>query len=165
MEGVMINAAGIGDIKPGDLCGKPEEPTKHIGHSSEGLDSAELHTAEPWILVESSEHHGAYITSDYQGDIADLYAMSNPNAASVLNGGVSYPIPFINADANASRIVLCVNACAGITNAELANIIDADGFNTVTKGVLQQRGELLAALKDCRPLTAEYEQLITSIEG
>lgn len=69
-------------------------------------------TAGPWHYVPSTEHHGAYITSDYGSDIADCYTMSNPSALSVRNGGDSRPVPHCGEqmDANASFIVTAVNA-------------------------------------------------------
>lgn len=63
----------------------------------------------PWELVEANEHHGAYIVNAYGADVCDCYAMSNPMAASVRNGGNSFPVPFTNADANAAFIVKAVN--------------------------------------------------------
>lgn len=67
--------------------------------------SAGKHTPGPWDYVPSTEHHGPYVSA-ICGDIADCYTMSNPTAASVRNGGDSYPIPFQGdeADANARLI-------------------------------------------------------------
>lgn len=63
------------------------------------------HTPGPWEYIPGTEHHGPYVMS-YVGDVCDCYTMSNPNAASVRNGGESYPISFQGeeADANARLI-------------------------------------------------------------
>lgn len=63
------------------------------------------HTPGPWEYVASNEHHGPYVAS-YAGDVADCYVMSNPLAASIRNGGTSYPVHHQgdSADANARLI-------------------------------------------------------------
>jgi hypothetical protein len=63
----------------------------------------------PWELVEANENHGAYIVDAWGADICDCYAMSNPLAASIRNGGTSFPVPFNNMSANAALIVQSVN--------------------------------------------------------
>jgi len=73
------------------------------------------HTPTPWHLVEATEHHGAYIVSEWERTICDLYAMSNPMAASVRNGGTSFPVPFDNMEHNAALIVEAVNNHARLT--------------------------------------------------
>lgn len=75
------------------------------------------HSALPWEVVESNEHHGAYIVPAYGGDVCDLYAMSNPTAASVRNGGNSYPVHFDNSAGNAELIVRAVNAHSALVEA------------------------------------------------
>jgi hypothetical protein len=70
------------------------------------------HSATPWVLVEANEHHGPYICNAWGGDVCDLYAMSNPLAASVRNGGDSEPVLFRDAEANAAFIVEAVNSHA-----------------------------------------------------
>ena len=65
----------------------------------------------------------------------------------------------INA-ANAARIVACVNACAGLTDADLEALRATDGSNVQqvidnALSVRQQRDELLAALQ--RLLNPNYD--------
>ena len=51
-------------------------------------------SATPWEVVPANEHHGFYIVSAWGQTVCDLYTMSNPTAASVRNGGDSFPVPF-----------------------------------------------------------------------
>lgn len=67
------------------------------------------HTPTPWELIEATEHHGAYIVNSWGRTVCDLYAMSNPMAASVRNGGNSFPVHFDDMAANAAFIVKAVN--------------------------------------------------------
>ena len=69
----------------------------------------EHHSPLPWELIAGTDHHGAYIVSAAGLDVCDLYAMSNPMAASIRNGGDSKPVPFRDMDANARMIVQAVN--------------------------------------------------------
>lgn len=64
----------------------------------------------PWEIMAGTDHHGAYIVSASGLDVCDLYAMSNPMAASMRNGGTSFPVPFRDMDANARLIVRAVNS-------------------------------------------------------
>lgn len=64
------------------------------------------HTPGPWEVIEATEHHGFYVVTDYGTTVCDLYAMSNPIAASVRNGGTSYPVPFIPGDDGANARVI-----------------------------------------------------------
>jgi hypothetical protein len=68
------------------------------------------HTPTPWELIEATEHHGAYVVNGWGRTVCDLYAMSNPMAASVRNGGTSFPVPFDDMAANAAFIVKAVNS-------------------------------------------------------
>lgn len=68
------------------------------------------HTPTPWEVVAATEHHGPYIVGPFGGDVADLYAMSNPLAPSMLTGGDSYPVLFGGTEANVAFIVRAVNA-------------------------------------------------------
>ena len=67
------------------------------------------HTPTPWELIEATEHHGAYVVNSWGRTVCDLYAMSNPMAESVRNGGTSFPVPFDDMAANAELIVKAVN--------------------------------------------------------
>lgn len=69
------------------------------------VEEKEKWTQTEWDYVPSTEHHGPYVTT-LTGDICDCYTMSNPLAASVRNGGESYPINHQaeRADANARLI-------------------------------------------------------------
>jgi hypothetical protein len=49
-------------------------------------------TPGPWEYVESTEHHGPYVTTAYGSTVCDCYAMSDPSAPAVRNGGTSVPI-------------------------------------------------------------------------
>ena len=66
----------------------------------------------PWELIAATEHHGPYIVNEYGHDVCDFYAMSNPLAASMRNGGNSYPVHFTDAEANAKLVVEAVNSHA-----------------------------------------------------
>lgn len=74
-------------------------------------------TPTPWELIEATEHHGAYIVNSWGRTVCDLYAMSNPLAASVRNGGTSFPVPFDDMAANAAFIVEAVNSHAALVKA------------------------------------------------
>jgi hypothetical protein len=64
----------------------------------------------PWEVVAGTDHHGAYIVSAAGLDVCDLYAMSNPMAASLRNGRDSRPVAFRDMDANARLIIEAVNS-------------------------------------------------------
>jgi hypothetical protein len=84
-------------------------------------------TPTPWELIEATEHHGAYIVNSWGRTICDLYAMSNPMAASVRNGGTSFPVHFDDMAANAAFIVKAVNNHDQLTAdlAEAVRLLDA----------------------------------------
>jgi hypothetical protein len=88
------------------------------------------HTSEPWIL-----NHDEILFSENPLDvIAECHWESVDD----------------NADANARRIVACVNACAGIPT----ELIEQGGFAAVPvsthREVKQQRDELLVAIVHLR---------------
>ena len=64
----------------------------------------------PFDLVKGNEHHGPYIVNAYGGDVCDFYAMSNPSALSVRNGGDSRPVPFADAEENAEFMWRAANS-------------------------------------------------------
>jgi hypothetical protein len=103
------------------------------------------HSMLPWEVVEANEHHGAYIVPAYGGDVCDLYAMSNPTAASVRNGGNSHPVHFDNSAENAKLIVKAVNAHDALV-AALQDIVDGYGPN---HGSQYCRNMARAALARC----------------
>jgi hypothetical protein len=74
------------------------------------------HTPGPWSFVPATEHHGPYVTTDFGSTIADCYTMSNPLCLSVLNGGVSKPIPFLHemAEPNARLIATAPELLAAL---------------------------------------------------
>lgn len=94
------------------------------------------HTKEPW------EWHA-------QGD-ANAYVLLTSDKKWVIgfiqNGGLLPPTQ----EANARRIVACVNACAGFSTEVIEIIVRAGGMQhkmTATAAVAAQRDDLLAALK------------------
>jgi hypothetical protein len=86
--------------------------------------------ALPYELVESTEHHGPYVCTSYGTTVCDFYAMSDPSAPSVRNGGASRPIHFTDAAEHAAFIVRAVNAHGALVEAleaahkRIANNID-----------------------------------------
>lgn len=82
------------------------------------------HMPMPWELIEATEHHGAYVVNSWGRTVCDLYAMSNPMAASVRNGGTSFPVHFDDMAANAAFIVKAVNSHDFLVKA-LQAVIDA----------------------------------------
>lgn len=67
-----------------------------------------------WKVIDATEHHGTYVENEFGQTICDLY---------VLDRISDKPIEQENSKENAKRIVACVNACAGFTNAELENVL------------------------------------------
>jgi hypothetical protein len=106
-------------------------------------------TSLPWEYIPSTEHHGPYVTC-LTGDICDCYTMSNPAAASVRNGGESYPIHHQGkqADANAQRIVLAVNNFDALSKFFLAARLElpSDQFLALCIG---------AGIRESAPLTSQ----------
>lgn len=84
----------------------PVRDAEPVAKATEAEQSVQLRrpgpTPGPWELVEATEHHGPYVVSVYGSDVADCYCMSNPMAASVRNGGTSYPINLCGDEAHAN---------------------------------------------------------------
>lgn len=101
------------------------------------------HTPEPWIVSEESFDNGGIqetVIRGLDGRAAVAVTLEfGPN-----NPGMR--------EANARRIVACVNACAGLSTVEL-ELISVMGERVqakcVSDGYKQQRDGLLAALKLC----------------
>lgn len=80
------------------------------------------HTKGPWAA------RGRYIKQDFT--IIGLSEKSGCLIASVQGGDTSGPYFIQNndeCDANARRIVACVNACEGLSNENILNIVDGYG--------------------------------------
>lgn len=96
------------------------------------------HTPGPWEYVAGTQHHGPYVSSSLGGDICDCYCMSNPAAASVLNGGTSYPVNHQgeNADANARLIAAAPDMLAALRLAETAMAKASDLIELASHGAI-----------------------------
>ena len=96
------------------------------------------HTPGPWEYVAGTQHHGPYVSSSLGGDICDCYCMSNPAAASVLNGGTSYPVNHQgeNADANGRLIAAAPDMEAMLIEAKTALEYAARGADVITSDKL-----------------------------
>jgi hypothetical protein len=111
----------------------------------------ETHTPEPWIISGPSPGIGKGI--DDGGDYA------------IIAGGhiIGETIHLVDhneyrpAEANARRIVACVNACAGISDIEVIRIADMPrtALNARLE-LLRQRDELEAALLKCEQVINCY---------
>jgi hypothetical protein len=113
--------------------------------------SAAKHTPEPWFAVHIKGSTRRYITSHDagSGDIADLYHYTRLGSRDDLETFTKE-----NAEANAARIVACVNACAGMDDPE-ANVatLKADSgymvkYRDAYLHAITERYELLEALRD-----------------
>lgn len=100
------------------------------------------HTPEPWTL------NGKSIKRDYRQ--IGLTADAGETIASVMGGNTSGP-HFVQSDdeceANARRIVACVNACAGISTENLEENLPVKELARRYNETLKQRDELLYALE------------------
>lgn len=59
-------------------------------------------------------------------------------------------------EADARRIVACVNACKGSTTADLNHYAALGGIDKIMGVIDRDRAELLAALKDARVMVADW---------
>ena len=105
---------------------------------------SEQHTPEPWIS------NGLSIKQDFQ--MIGLGPESGQTIACVMGGDKSGP-HFVESntevEANARRIVACVNACAGIPTDDLEQCPSGGLFHLADHAneLVKQREELLAALE------------------
>lgn len=98
------------------------------------------HTKEPWFEVET-ECDVIEITNDERNGLVVPIA----KVSTGFNGQVG-----IEQEANARRIVACVNACEGIPT----GVLEKQGMvpiEQVTHDIEQQRDKLLDTLKECLP--------------
>lgn len=98
--------------------------------------SENKHTPEPW---EWSKHR--FNSPPFEGTLEKECGIYPPL-------GESGPVAIASGEANARRIVACVNACAGLANEQLDRVVK----NPLSsyRELMQQRDELLAALEKCR---------------
>ncbi|QDJ96142.1 hypothetical protein KE336_gp29 [Aeromonas phage 4_D05] len=99
------------------------------------------HTPEPWSTEYRERHDGMYSQ--------EIFDLSGETIAQL----AWYPIKLktgvgTNREANARRIVACVNACAGLPTEQLEPSPIGGILNGVA-GLITQRDELLAALEKC----------------
>jgi len=108
-----------------------------------------MHTKEPWIIVDESSN-GVIETEEAIAIISedDWHICAVWRDAGIF-------LEESHAEANARRIVACVNACAGVPTKVLENEVVELGdkhpwklINAARIQAEQQRDELLAALKE-----------------
>jgi len=103
------------------------------------------HTPGPWEYVASNEHHGPYVVGPYGRDVCDCYTMSNPMAASVRNGGTSYPIHHHGEDADANARLIA--AAPDLLAQHNTNLVDLDLLRrAIAEG--DPKAELLVRVDD-----------------
>lgn len=116
-------------------------------------------TAGPWEYVPGTEHHGPYVAGPWGGDICDCYAMSNPMAASVRNGGTSFPINHQgeSAEANAQLIAEAGTVAheTGLTPRQLAERCKELEAALSDLAVLFERMGALHPSRDLREVLAD----------
>lgn len=113
------------------------------------------HTKEPWFVGETTHEDGEFIETA-------IMALEGEAAPAVcLDFG------FNNLgmrDANATRIVLCVNVCAGIENKYLEDALKKGGLVTPRQAIeviTKQRDELLDAFNNMATTIERQLELIT----
>jgi hypothetical protein len=114
--------------------------------SSSGLraDSSGVagHTAEPWRVA---PNEGSYVATEFSP--RNVMGGSADGNSDYILSCVIGDVPQLDAEANARRIVACVNACVGIPTENLENgCLTIEVFDQMTK----ERGDLLAALQALR---------------
>lgn len=97
------------------------------------------HTKEPWHVV--NHHDILYVAAKpYEG-----HPYFNRTTTIEIMSDEDYPTK----EADARRIVACVNACAGIATRDLeTKPLFTDGYMVMFEEVTKQRDELLAMLKE-----------------
>ena len=140
-------------------CGKPKTdaaPTPAEAPADVARDAERLrlfeqwtemgyeHTKEPRFEVETESDVIEITNDERNGAIVPIAEVSTG-----FNGQIG-----IEQEANARRIVACVNACEGIPT----GVLEKQGMvpiEQVTHDIEQQRDKLLAALKECLPYISE----------
>lgn len=108
------------------------------------------HTAEPWDLMP----HGII----YGGPVQQ-YANGSTKSQIAMTTGADFMAPG-EQQANARRIVACVNICAGISTDDLERHSDVVSAQLATEYTLQtQRDDLLADLQLAAAQLRKYETL------
>lgn len=112
--------------------------------------SENKHTPEPWRV--ELVNHALGDTGDYEG-VVEIRA-----------GDAKRPMIEIwsdsdEAEANARRIVACVNALEGLNDYALSGGWSFRGIEAYAKGLEKQRDELLAALERCRFALEPYDDI------
>ena len=107
-----------------------------VTRSELGAKTAGTHTQEPWILVPQSDG-SAMIAREFETG-----KQMNPKGLRLIAHALARRDSLKEDEANARRIVACVNACAGIPDDVLPMVgKELDAY-------LKQRDELAAALRD-----------------
>lgn len=108
------------------------------------------HTAEPWDLMP----HGVI----YGGPV-QRYANGSSKSQIAMTTGADFMVPG-EQQANARRIVACVNICAGINTDELEKHAEIVSAQLATEQAMQARLDaLLADLIDAAAQLRQYEAL------
>lgn len=103
------------------------------------------HTPEPWkINHDDSTEEWSIVTNQHGSIVANVNEETGPELAGSIP--VMRKMPGME---NARRIVACVNACAGVSNGELAMTTMSVVLARINEAE-QQRDELLAALEEAK---------------
>lgn len=119
------------------------------------------HTPEPWLLSDCDVPPRIYCNHEGRGD--------EPMIA-ILDDGTSASLGVSEAEANARRIVACVNACAGVPTEWLEAQHDPDAdelFGPVPPLHLRLQGAMQAernALDEVERLRSQRNELVAELE-
>lgn len=110
------------------------------------------HTTEPWIAGDD-EDSDYYLVGPHDGD-----------------GIVYQPVVKLHSEANARRIVACVNACAGIPTENLESVLDlgdtlSDRFSMLKTEIDSLQSELNIAARQRDELLAALDVIIPALES